>query len=132
MGAFFGTVGFILFAGLAVHLGIAAIGLALSRSGTMNRAEYAIRVGVLICLFVATGSLLDEAIRDGVLGFLTLACVGVTAWWTGLRIRHIGGMSKWWGLLVGLPGLGIVPVIIFMLLPTRLGPVPPVPPESAA
>ncbi len=115
-------------------LGLPVIGIATAgHVKQLRRAAYALRVaGLLIALFIF-GLVIPEEIErvfvhggsDNVhtgaipLSFMVyFAVIILGARWSAHRLHHIG-VSRWWALLLLVPGFSILPVIVLCLIPGK-------------
>ncbi len=122
---------------MIVAVTIAAI-LRADNGETLGRARYFLRMLTLVlAAYVVTALVstdpfriagrlyfvvnLDFIVTDFSLFTLWKVCVVITFYvqtrWTVCRIREIGRFSIWWALLVALPTVGVIPALVFSLIP---------------
>ncbi len=120
---------FVLFlSGLPV-IGIATAG----HVKQLQRVAYALRVVGLLLALLIFGIVFPEElehvfVRGGTDNVHTssipmswlvyFAVIGLGARWSAHRLHHIG-VSRWWALLLLVPGFSILPVIVLCLIPGK-------------
>ena len=119
MGGVLGIVAVFLFGSLFANVLLSAVAIAISPNREMGRGPYAIRIAALVVVLAVVGLAFGMFARALVLAGLMVVFVAVASWWTAQRLRNTGTFSKWWALTLALPVMGLLPAVLFMVLPPR-------------